>query len=231
MINPKDVLVDVIALSKKRCKTPIQGLLAYATKENFLGRVVNGYKPEAAQVCLLAEKAAASVCDVHNQLLTHDVGLFIFDAYRPLRAVQDFAAWFREMPANSYEVERKELHYPRLEKTDLVRLGYAPDTISRHCFGSAVDVSIISLKTGKLLNMGAIFDYFDEISHLETAPEVIGKEAYDNRKLLVNAMQQCGFNPYPVEYWHYDYAEQEVELPMDIEIELSLEGLGTYAER
>ncbi|NGX60426.1 MAG: hypothetical protein KR126chlam3_01599 [Chlamydiae bacterium] len=36
----KELLVDIAHLSRKRCSVPIPGLLAYATKENFLGRVV-----------------------------------------------------------------------------------------------------------------------------------------------------------------------------------------------
>ncbi len=52
-IKPEDVFVDVIALSKKRCLCPIQGSLAYATSENFLGRVVDGYLPSASEVCFV----------------------------------------------------------------------------------------------------------------------------------------------------------------------------------
>ncbi len=37
-VSPKDVLVDVIALSRRSCTHPIQGCLAYATRENFVGK-------------------------------------------------------------------------------------------------------------------------------------------------------------------------------------------------
>src|SRR5690348_2141281 len=63
-IKPEDVLVDVIALSRSCCAHPIEGFLAYATKENFLGRVVNGYVPSAARVCLLTQKVAMQLCSV-----------------------------------------------------------------------------------------------------------------------------------------------------------------------
>lgn len=63
-IKPEHVLVDVIALGKKRCAFPIQGVLAYATEENFLGRVVDGYLPGASEVCLLSRKAAEQLCGI-----------------------------------------------------------------------------------------------------------------------------------------------------------------------
>ncbi len=222
----ENVLVDVIALSQKRCLSPIQGSLAYATSENFLGRVVDGYLPSASGICLLSRKAAEQLCAVQNALHKLGLGLFIFDAYRPLRAVRDFSNWFPQPPTSEYETERKLLHYPNLEKTDLTRLGYAPDKVSMHCFGHAVDLSIMDLKTHQLVNMGTIFDYFDPASHHpETPPEVIGEEAYRNRELLAQIMQEFGFVVYPLEYWHFDYHEQELREPADLEITPSLAGL------
>lgn len=224
--RPEDVLVDVIALSRTCCAYPIEGFLAYATNENFLGRVVDGYVPSAARVCLLTQKAAMQLCSVQNALNKQGLGLFIFDAFRPLRAVRDFSQWYRQPPVNAYEMERKELHFPHLEKTDLVRLGYAPETVSRHCYGHAVDVSLMDLASGKLLDMGTIFDYFGAASHHpETSAEVIGQEAYRNRELLSLAMQAFGFVPYPLEYWHFDYQEKELEEPADLEIAPSLAGI------
>lgn len=226
MSDPKNCMVDVLALSEKLCTHPIQGVLAYATDENFMGRVVRGYKEDAQDVCLLSVKAGKALCDVQNALSKDNLGLFVFDAYRPVRAVQDFASWFHLPAANEKEIERKKLHYPNLNKIDLPALGYAPDTVSRHSFGNAVDVSLISLKNGKLLNMGAIYDYFDEISHLNTPAAIIGEEAYSNRQLLVKVMQEFGFIAYPLEYWHFDYKEREVDTPMDFEITKSLTSLG-----
>lgn len=225
-VKPEDVLVDVIALSKRRCRFPIQGSLAYATSENFLGRPVDGYAPAAEGICLLAKNAAQQLCAAQNALNLKGLGLFIFDAFRPLRAVRDFSRWYGEPPATEYEKQRKTLHYPRLEKSDLVRLGYAPDTVSRHCFGHAVDLTLLNLHTCQLLDMGTIFDYFDCTSHHpETPSDVIGKVAYENRQLLAQVMQECGFVPYPLEYWHFDYQRQEIDEPLDFEITPTLAGL------
>lgn len=226
MLNPAELLVDVIKLSRVRCQQPIRGQLAYATPENFLGRIVEGYHPEASDVCLMTRQAAEMLCKVQNQLIEmqHNVGLFIFDAYRPLRAVKDFAKWFSEPPVNSYELARKEIHYPHLAKNQLSVHGYVAGDVSRHCFGSTVDLSLMHLATGQLLNMGACFDYFDTLSHPSATLEEIGEEAFANRILLSTAMQNFGFMPYEKEYWHFD-AEREIETPIDIEITPALRGM------
>jgi D-alanyl-D-alanine dipeptidase len=225
-MKPEDILVDVIALSKKRCSFPIEGVLAYATRENFLGRVVDGYFSSGLSICLLSRQAADQLCSVQNGCNQKGLGLFIFDAYRPLRAVRDFSYWFRQPSLSEYEKERKILHYPHLEKTDLTRLGYAADTVSSHCFGSSVDLSLIDLKTSQLLDMGTIFDYFDKTSHHpETPPEVIGQTAYRNRQLLSEMMQEWRFEPYPFEYWHFEYRNREIDTPIDLEITPLLAGI------
>jgi len=222
LIENKSKLIDVITLSKTFCDAPIQGELAYAGKENFLGRIVDGYTPEAKYLCLLTPKAAQTLCEVQKDLNQRGLGLYIFDAYRPLRAVKDFARWFHEPVANDYESERKKIHYPNIEKTDLVRLGYAPDTISRHNFGNVVDLTLIRLADSNFLNMGACFDCFDELSHQTATAVQIGQEAYDNRQILKAAMEAHHFIPYEYEFWHFDYDEREVHEPMDFVVDLRL---------
>lgn len=218
-------LIDLIALSKKRCSYPISGKLAYATPENFIGRIIDGYSATATDVCLMAKKAAAALCEIQNELVKNNLGLFIYDAYRPLRAVKDFAKWFYQSVAGPYEIERKKIHYPNIEKTELVKLGYAPETISRHNFGHAIDLTLIDINTHQPLDMGACFDFFDELSHATVTKKQIGAEAYQNRKTLTHIMQKYGFIPYEFEFWHFDYHIQEIDEPLDITIESGLKNL------
>lgn len=210
-------LVDVRSLSQKRCAHPIEGELAYATKENFLGRIVEGYHPEAKGLFLLTNRAAHALCEVQNELIKQGLGLFIYDAYRPLRAVKDFCAWAKE-PDTEYGKERKKIHYPNLQKQDLFKLGYIADKVSRHCYGNTVDLTIIHLDTKEPLDMGAVFDEFDEVSHQGVKAEVIGEEAFKNRELLYEVMQKHGFVTYPYEWWDFEFPNREVEEPMDFEI-------------
>lgn len=225
-VSPKDVLVDVITLSRRSCAQPIQGRLAYATRENFVGRVVAGYHPEASDVCLVTSIVAKQLCLLQNELVYQGLSLFIFDAYRPLRAVRDWSNWYRQPNKDGYEKERKKVHYPHLEKEDLIRLGYAPDAVSQHCFGHAVDVTLVNLQNEELLNMGTDFDYFDVSSHLNAGMQIIGEEAVRNREFLVKLMQKFGFVPYEYEWWHFHYQEKEVNESMDLEITPDLKGLG-----
>ena len=110
----KTILVDVIALSRKCCSFPIQGKLAYAGHENFIGRVIDGYFADAVDVCLLARHAAHALCTVQSDLSRTGLGLYIFDAYRPLRAVKDFAKWYVAPVSSLFEHQRQMIHYPHL---------------------------------------------------------------------------------------------------------------------
>lgn len=216
------ILTDVIHLSKIQGHSyPIQGKLAYATPHNFVGRVLNGYHPEALDIFLLTPKAARAICEVQNYLInTYELGLFIFDAYRPRRTVFDFLEWSQLPPANTFELERKALHYPHIEKNQLFSLGYISND-SNHCYGNTVDLALINIKNNTLLNMGTIFDFMDRLSHLDATVAQIGAEAYQNRQILLEAMMKFGFEPYEKEFWHFCHEGRkgsEVKVPFDIPI-------------
>src|SRR5579883_153689 len=222
-------LIDTVALSKKICDQPIQCQLAYTTANNFLGRIVNGYHQDAFDICLLTPKAAHALCQVQNELIhNHELGLLVFDAYRPRRAVKDFMQWSKAPPASDFELQRKKLHYPHIEKNQLFDLGYVAED-SNHCYGNTVDLVLIDLQTKKILNMGDIFDYMDPLSHITNTENEIGAEAYQNRQILRDAMEKHGFHPYQYEFWHYCHGGpkgREVEGPLDIEITANLKGIG-----
>lgn len=213
-------LINVLELSIKRCKRPIQGELVYATPYNFVGRVLDGYHAEASDLCLLTPDAANAVCDVQNYLIdNHNVGLFIFDAYRPKRTVQDFLKWSKALPVNKFELERKALHYPHIEKSQLFSLGYLSED-SNHCYGNTVDLVLVDAQHN-FLNMGAIFDFLDEISHLTATADCIGQDAFSNRQILIKAMTAFGFESYVKEFWHFCHGGakgREVLAPIDISI-------------
>lgn len=211
-------LINVIALSKRYCGVPIQGHLAYATTENFVGRILDGYSADISDICLMTESSALALCQVQNTLLKYNIGIYIYDAYRPLRTVKDFARWAASPVLNAYELTRKQIHYPNINKTDLAKFGYIADSVSRHNFGHVVDLMLIDINTHTHLDMGACFDYFDLLSHTTATEEEIGSAAYQNRLLLSNAMQQQGFMPYENEFWHFEYSIQDIHEPMDTPI-------------
>lgn len=222
----KESWVDVVPLSEKLCQHPIQGDLKYAGSENFLGRPVAGYAPDARDVCLLLKEPGLALCKVQDHLNPKGLGLLIFDSYRPLRAVKDFAQWMQAPVANPNELYRKSLHYPHLEKNQLTLMGYVADTVSNHCSGATVDLTLLELSSGKPLNMGAEFDYFDELSHPSRTADEIGLEAYQNRKTLIESMELHGFKVYYEEFWHFDFQTKIDLITMDFEITSDLRGTG-----
>ena len=85
--------------------------------------------------------------------------LFLWDAYRPQRAVDRFLAWC----AAPEDGRTKQRHYPNIAKGDIVPLGYVAAR-SGHSRGSAVDLTL-ARPDGSLLEMGGCFDLMDAISH------------------------------------------------------------------
>jgi D-alanyl-D-alanine dipeptidase len=214
----KNQLIDAISLSKKGSSHPMRASLAYAAKDNFLGRVVDGYSQDVLETCFLTKICGQQLCKVHDALHKEGFGLFVFDAFRPLRAVSDFVRWAKTVPSNPHELERKKIHYPDHEKQDLFRLGYIADQVSSHCFGSAVDLSLFCLKTNALVDMGTVFDFFGHHSHQSMGSEIIGEKAYFHRNLLKTYMQEYGFLSYPLEWWHFDYSVKEIDTPLDFSL-------------
>lgn len=225
-------LIDVLELSKFYCEYPMQAELAYAGVDNLVGRPIAGYHPEARDVCLLTLRAAKALCLAQNHFMAkHQVSIFIYDAYRPRRAVNDFLTWSTMPPANTFELEQKEKYYPTLEKKNLFSAGYLSED-SGHCYGNTVDFVLIDSRTQQELPMGAMFDFMDDISHWTATIEQIGVEAYRHREILMNTMVTFGFEPYVNEFWHFSHggvAGREFKEPLDIEITPELRGLGVSA--
>ena len=57
------------------------------------------------------------------------------------------------------------------------------------------------MKTGKDLDMGSPFDYFDEIS--ATDSKLVTDAQRQNRMILKELMEAKGFKNFPQEWWHY----------------------------
>jgi zinc D-Ala-D-Ala dipeptidase len=219
--------IDVTELSKQRCSESIRADLKYATSENFLGRPVAGYNTNARDLALVTKATASALCEVQSYLISkYRLGLLILDAYRPMRAVKDFNIWMNQPPTGDQELLRKKIHYPNIEKDQLAALGYVPSTVSRHSYGNVIDVVLFSLETNQELWMGSVFDYFDKVSHPDTPSAEIGLQAFENRKILIDAMEAFGFMVYEKEFWHFEYKIRELQEPVDFEITSSLKGLG-----
>ncbi len=167
--------------------------IRYYSTFNFIGDRIDGYEEPCA---ILTKEAARALKQVSNEMIVHGYRLKIFDAYRPACAVRQFVLWGIE----DQDIRMKQYFYPELEKQILFRDGYIASK-SSHSRGSAVDLTLLDMQSGKELDMGSPFDLFSEVSH----PSFRGvtDEQYENRMLLQQAMVRAGFVPLDCEWWHF----------------------------
>ncbi len=166
----------------------------YSTINNFTGVVVAGYRAKKAY---LARSTADALARVQNKALKENLSLKIFDAYRPVKAVTFFQEWAK-LPENHPEI--KAIHYPKFSRLELFTNGYIADQ-SSHSRGSALDLTLYDLKSKQDVDMGGVFDYFDDVSSTETP--LITKAQQKNRYLLKALMESEGFKNFSQEWWHY----------------------------
>ena len=167
--------------------------IRYYSTYNFIGDRIDGYEEPCA---LLTIEAARALKAVSSELIVQGYRLKLFDAYRPACAVKHFVLWGIE----DQDIRMKPYFYPELEKQELFAKGYIAKQ-SSHSRGSAVDLTLLDMKSGKELDMGGPFDLFSERSHPDYRG--ISAEQYDNRMILRRAMLRNGFRPIDCEWWHF----------------------------
>ena len=165
-------LVELVKLDKT-----IKLDIRYARTDNFVGKVV--YTEARA---FLQRPAAEALLRVHKKLKKQNLGLVIFDGYRPWSVTKIF-----------WEVTPE----------DKRKFVANPKTGSKHNRGCAVDLSIYDRKTGRLVEMPSDFDEFTE----RASPEYKGgtERERENRDLLRRSMEAEGFTVNANEWWHFDY--------------------------
>lgn len=174
--------VDVQSLD-----STIQVDLKYSSTDNFMGINMYGdlYKaylrPEIANMVVTAQK--------YLKKINPEYTLVIYDASRPLSA--------------------QRMMYEKVQGTKFSKYVAKPAKGGGyHNYGCAVDVTI--LHNGKPLDMGAGFDEFSTLSHINNEQYnlkigKLSKEAYNNRQLLRKVMKKAGFDTYRCEWWHFQH--------------------------
>ena len=167
--------------------------LRYYGSNNFIGKPVEGYN---APKCILTKEAAYALKEVQEELERIGFGLLVYDAYRPQQATEHFVRWAKD-PSDTV---MKLQYYPNIDKKDLFAKGYV-SVKSGHSRGSTVDLTIVSLKTKHILNMGSEYDLFDELSNVDN--NSITQNQHSLRMLLKRRMEKHGFKSYDKEWWHF----------------------------
>ena len=167
--------------------------IRYYSTYNFVGERIDGYEEPVA---LLTIEAARALKAVAAEVNAQGYRLKVFDAYRPANAVRHFVLWGVE----DLDLRMKPYFYPDLEKQELFKQGYIASQ-SSHSRGSAVDLTLLDMRTGKEVDMGSPFDLFSELSHPDS--RAVTEEQYENRRFLQSAMTRNGFLPIDCEWWHF----------------------------
>lgn len=173
----------------------------YATTNNFMGTQM--YKSGQA---FLQRPAATALLSVQNTLRPLGLGLVIYDAYRPWYVTKMF--WEATPP-------------------ELREFVANPDDGSRHNRGCAVDLGLVDLTTGSLVEMPSGYDEFSERAHVDFAGGSKGSRS--SRDLLRAAMEEAGFEVYKSEWWHYDFKDWKSYAVQNIRFE-SVPGIDSKDE-
>ena len=172
--------------------------ILYYSTYNFIGDRIDGYEEPCA---LLTKEAARALKSVSKEMMVQGYRLKVFDAYRPACAVKHFVLWGIE----DQDIRMKPYFYPKLEKEEVFARGYIAKQ-SSHSRGSAVDLTLLDMRTGKEVDMGGPFDLFDELSHPDY--QGITEEQFENRMMLQRVMLRSGFQPIDCEWWHFSLKDE-----------------------
>jgi len=189
----RDSLLAMIEL--KSLIPALQYELRYASSNNFTGQRLY---PKKTHTTYLRRKPALALAKVAEDLKEKGLGIKIWDAYRPYRTTVRF--W-------------KLIHDERFVAN--------PSKGSGHNRGTAVDLTLVDLKTGKELEMPTPFDDFSAAAF--HGAKNIDEKRIMNRLLLRTTMEKYGFLPLETEWWHYSWPGSSAYDVLD----LSFKALGS----
>jgi D-alanyl-D-alanine dipeptidase len=181
-------------------KTSIPGIvydLRYATLNNFMKRLMYA---AGTNTTFLRQPAADALKKIQAELGAKGLGLKVFDAYRPYSVTVKF-----------WELVHDERYVAN------------PKNGSGHNRGIAIDLTIISAKTGSELNMGTGFDNFSDTANQNFTK--LSQDVLQNRILLKTTMEKYGFKPYADEWWHYSWPEAAKFEILDIDFKKLKKGI------
>lgn len=178
---------------------PLLQEIRYATTYNFTNRVLYPF-PTA----FVHQDVAAALQKVQEELSWDGLGLKIYDGYRPL-----------SVQARMWELVKD----PRYVSDPSRSRG-------KHTRGTAVDVTLVDAR-GNELRMPTGYDDFTEKAHRFSTKW--SKEERTNSLKLEAVMKKHGFQPFPYEWWHFDFRDWEKYPPLDISFEDLGRGVKTAA--
>lgn len=162
--------------------------LRYGGTDNFTGKKLY---PQT-EYTFLRLLPANALRNVQHDLAEMNLGLKVFDAYRPY-----------SVTVRMWDLIKDERYVAN------------PSKGSGHNRGLAIDLTLVNLKTGIELDMGTGFDNFTDTAGIDfkSLPDSI----LENRKILRQVMEKNGFKPLSTEWWHFfwpnDKGYEVLDLP------------------
>ncbi len=155
--------------------------IRYATTNNFTKAKIYD-----CPRCLLRPEAAEALVKAHQALQKKNMGLKMFDCYRPRPYQQRL--------------------WDKVPNPDYVT---PPAKGSMHSRGAAVDLTIVDAQ-GKELDMGTPYDFFGKEAHYDYTQ--LPAAVLANRRLLRQTMEAVGYKGIRTEWWHFSYQGKNYEL-------------------
>jgi D-alanyl-D-alanine dipeptidase len=163
----------------------------YASANNFCGEILDTNKFSASLHPIATEKFLKA-CQI---LAKEKPGwkFVVFDAYRPLSVQKKLYEHVRGTPKAHY------VAYP---------------SYGIHCYGFAIDLSLIDNKN-KELDMGTDYDDLSALAEPRYEAKFLhegklSKQQYENRMLLRRIMKEAGFHQLQREWWHYEALPEHI---------------------
>lgn len=166
--------------------------LRYATSHNFLGFPIYSHA-----VCYIHKDLVPGIKGIQKDLEAINLGLKIYDGYRPLSVQQ--------------------LMWDKIQDERYV--SNPANFKGSHTRGVAIDVTLID-SLGNELEMPSEFDEFTKRAHVDFMEA--SKNALENRELLHSLMNKHGFIGIDSEWWHFhveDWKNDERYPGLDISFE------------
>jgi len=169
--HPSGKAVDLVDIKEVNPRIVVD--MKYASEDNFTKK-----KLYDSNTCFLRKCTAVKLDAVQKELEGMNLGLKVWDCYRPLAVQRIFWAI---LPDERYVAN--------------------PETGSRHNRASSVDLTLVDSQ-GKELQMPTGFDDFSR--RADHGYQDLPDQVIRNRELLKGLMEKTGFISLPEEWWHYD---------------------------
>lgn len=130
--------------------------------------------------------------------------MLVEDAFRDRRMQSRISfetAVFDQMLERCFwECEGNDVSAEFMSKRLAAMIAFCP-AVGTHMSGSAIDISVLSRDTGRLIDRGAPYLEISELTPM--ASPFISEEAKNNRNVIADLMRVHGFIAYPWEFWHF----------------------------